>query len=107
MFGNNAFGALGVDSSQAGPSTRQIQGEEIDVDVSYSLLHLLSSTRAHDQWLQLVKTNHDVNVRVSDRVNLEGLPLECNLMAVSNRFGLLVVGSNTGKVQQSCLSNHA
>lgn len=34
MFGNNAFGALGVDSSkQAGPSRKQIQGEEIDIDV--------------------------------------------------------------------------
>lgn len=34
MFGNNAFGALGVDQNQAGPSRKQVQGEEIDVDVS-------------------------------------------------------------------------
>lgn len=34
MFGNNAFGALGVDQNQAGPSRKQTQGEEIDVDVS-------------------------------------------------------------------------
>jgi hypothetical protein len=35
MFGNNSFGALGVESNQqAGPSRKQIQGEEIDVDVS-------------------------------------------------------------------------
>lgn len=33
MFGNNAFGALGVDQNQAGPSRKQFQGEEIDVDV--------------------------------------------------------------------------
>jgi len=37
MFGNNAFGALGVDQNQAGPSRKQVQGEEIDVDVSSSL----------------------------------------------------------------------
>ena len=34
MFGNNAFGALGVNQNQAGPSRKQVQGEEIDVDVS-------------------------------------------------------------------------
>jgi nucleoporin NUP159 len=60
--------------------------------------HLLNpKTRANIQWLQLVKTNHDVNVRVSERINLEGLPLECNLMAVSNKFGVLIVGSNSGQ----------
>lgn len=37
MFGNNAFGALGVESNQqAGPSRKQVQGDEIDVDVSHS-----------------------------------------------------------------------
>jgi hypothetical protein len=35
MFGKNAFGALGVDQNQAGPSRKQIQGEEIDVDVCH------------------------------------------------------------------------
>jgi len=34
MFGNNSFGALGVDQNQAGPSRKQVQGEELDVDVS-------------------------------------------------------------------------
>ena len=34
MFGNNAFGALDVESNQqAGPSRKQVQGDEIDVDV--------------------------------------------------------------------------
>lgn len=48
------------------------------------------------QWLQLVKTNHDVNVRVSDKVDLQGLPLECNLMAISNQWDFLAVGSSSG-----------
>jgi nucleoporin NUP159 len=48
------------------------------------------------QWLRLVKTNHDATVRVSDKVDLESLPHECNLMAVSNTWGLLVVGSSNG-----------
>jgi nucleoporin NUP159 len=96
MFGNNAFGALGVEESQqAGPSRKQIQGEEIDVDVCHTARNLLIKSSSR-KWLQLVKTNHDVNVRVSDKVNLEGLPLECNLMAVSNRYGVLLVGSNNG-----------
>jgi hypothetical protein len=43
-----------------------------------------------------VKTNYDVNVRVSDKVELDGLPQECNLMVVSNRLGLIIVGSSTG-----------
>lgn len=49
------------------------------------------------QALKLVKTNHDVNVKVADNVDLEGLPGECNLMAVSNTWGLLAVGGNNGK----------
>ncbi|KAK8846598.1 hypothetical protein IAR55_005684 [Kwoniella newhampshirensis] len=81
MFGNNPFGSLAVDQSDssagAGPSTKVIEGEETDVE-----------------WLKLVKTNHDVDVRVSEKVELEGLPNECNLLAVSNRWGLLIVGSN-------------
>jgi len=41
MFGNNAFGALGVEpNQQAGPSRKQVQGDEIDVDVSHSLQSL-------------------------------------------------------------------
>ncbi|WVF70427.1 hypothetical protein IAT40_005217 [Kwoniella sp. CBS 6097] len=81
MFGNggNSFGALamGGEESAAGPSSQVVDGEELDVD-----------------WVQLIKTNHDVNVRVSDTVDLEGLPSECNLMVVSNIWGLLIVGSN-------------
>lgn len=52
---------------------------------------------AHIQWLRLVKTNHDVNVRVSDKVDLEGLPQECYLMVVSNHWGLIIVASSTGE----------
>ena len=35
MFGNNAFGALDVEqaSLSAGPSPRQVDGEEVDADV--------------------------------------------------------------------------
>ncbi|WWD00126.1 hypothetical protein V866_007034 [Kwoniella sp. B9012] len=81
MFGNggNSFGALAMDDDQpsAGPSTQVIEGEELDVD-----------------WIQLVRTNHDVDVRVSDKVDLEGLPAECNLMVVSNLWDLLIVGGN-------------
>nr|XP_018265939.1 uncharacterized protein I303_02316 [Kwoniella dejecticola CBS 10117]OBR88097.1 hypothetical protein I303_02316 [Kwoniella dejecticola CBS 10117] len=81
MFGNggNAFGALAMEDDQpaAGPSTQVIDGDEVDVD-----------------WLKLVKTNHDVDVRVSDRVELDGLPNECNLMVVSNNWDLLIVGSD-------------
>nr|XP_019047643.1 hypothetical protein I302_04259 [Kwoniella bestiolae CBS 10118]OCF26573.1 hypothetical protein I302_04259 [Kwoniella bestiolae CBS 10118] len=81
MFGNggNSFGALAMDDDQpsAGPSCQVVEGDESDVD-----------------WLQLVKTNHDVDVRVSDKVDLEGLPLECNLMVVSNVWDLIVVGGN-------------
>jgi hypothetical protein len=41
MFGNNAFGSLGVDSNnQAGPSRKQVQGEEIDIDVSYHQIQI-------------------------------------------------------------------
>lgn len=49
------------------------------------------------QWIKLVKTNHDVYVRVAEKVDLQGLPRECNLMAVSNARDLLVVGGNTGR----------
>ncbi|KAK6904192.1 hypothetical protein I203_107708 [Kwoniella mangroviensis CBS 8507] len=81
MFGNggNSFGALAMDDDQpsAGPSTQVIEGEELDVD-----------------WIQLVRTNHDVDVRVSDKVELEGLPAECNLMVVSNLWDLLIAGGN-------------
>ncbi|OCF34018.1 hypothetical protein I316_04364 [Kwoniella heveanensis BCC8398] len=82
MFGNggNSFGALAMQDdgpAAAGPSSQVVDGDEVDVD-----------------WVQLVKTNHDVNVRVSDAVDLEGLPSECNLMVVSNNWGLLIVGSN-------------
>jgi hypothetical protein len=48
------------------------------------------------QWLQLNKTNGEVYVRVSDKVELEGLPEECNLMAVSNMYGLVAVGGQSG-----------
>jgi hypothetical protein len=47
--------------------------------------------------LRLVKTNHDLTVRVSDKVDLDGLPYESNLLAVSNTWGLLIVGSNHGE----------
>ncbi|WWC87343.1 uncharacterized protein L201_002232 [Kwoniella dendrophila CBS 6074] len=81
MFGNggNSFGALAMDDDQpsAGPSTQVMEGDELDVD-----------------WLKLVKTNHDVDVRVSDKIELDNLPNECNLMAVSNIWDLLIVASN-------------
>ncbi|ORY23815.1 hypothetical protein BCR39DRAFT_342962 [Naematelia encephala] len=81
MFGNNAFGALAVesDSAAAGPSRVSVEGPEVDAD-----------------WIKLVRTNHDAVVRVSDKVDLSGLPYECSLMAVSNIWDLLLVGSNTG-----------
>lgn len=54
-------------------------------------------TMAQFQWLQLAKTNGEVYVRVSERVDLEGLPFECNLMAVSNTYGLAAVGGQSGE----------
>ncbi|TYJ58262.1 hypothetical protein B9479_001088 [Cryptococcus floricola] len=81
MFGNNAFGALAMDSNAsnaAGPSSQVIEGEELDVS-----------------WLKLVKRNGGVDVRVSEKIELEGLPNECNLMTVVNKWGLLIVGSNS------------
>ncbi|WVQ76614.1 hypothetical protein IAR50_006287 [Cryptococcus sp. DSM 104548] len=81
MFGNNAFGALAMDSNvsnAAGPSSQVIEGEELDVS-----------------WLKLIKRNGGVDVRVSEKIDLEGLPNECNLMAVFNKWGLLIVGSNS------------
>lgn len=94
----------------AGPSSRQVEGEEKDADVSViggdkrsrmagSLSSIEPRTRklTNNQWLKLVKTNHDVTVQVSDKVRLEGLPHECGLLAVSNRFNVLVVGGNSGE----------
>lgn len=52
---------------------------------------------ANKQWLKLVRTNHDVNVRVQDKVALEGLPSECCILAVSNSKGLLFAGGNSGE----------
>jgi hypothetical protein len=37
MFGNNAFGALGVQENSAGSSVQQVEGEEVDCDVSVLL----------------------------------------------------------------------
>lgn len=62
---------------------------------TYRLLTLL-------QALRLVKTNHDVHVEVSDKVDLQGLPTECNLMAISNKWGILAAGSNNGKSVLQC-----
>jgi nucleoporin NUP159 len=42
-----------------------------------------------------VRTNHDVNVRVQDKVALDGLPSECGLLALSNTKGLLFAGGNS------------
>lgn len=38
MFGSNAFGALAMDtsSSDAGPSNQVVEGDEVDVSVSYT-----------------------------------------------------------------------
>ncbi|KAK4685887.1 hypothetical protein P7C73_g4252, partial [Tremellales sp. Uapishka_1] len=80
MFGNNPFAVLDAEPSNAGPITRVVEGEEVDAD-----------------WFKLVKVNHDVNVRVSDRVTLQGLPHECNLMAISNIHRLVIVASDTVK----------
>lgn len=33
---------------------------------------------------------------MSDKVELDGLPQECNLMAVSNTYGLVAVGGQSG-----------
>ncbi|ORX36164.1 hypothetical protein BD324DRAFT_652063 [Kockovaella imperatae] len=79
MLDSNSFGALDMDqNAEAGPSRRRMDGDEVDAD-----------------WLRLVKTNHDVYVRVSDKVDVGSLPQECNLMAISNLYDLLIVGSNT------------
>jgi hypothetical protein len=50
------------------------------------------------QWLKLVRTNHEVNVRVTDKIDLDGLPGECSLLVVSNLYDLLIVGSNNGQL---------
>jgi hypothetical protein len=63
----------------------------------YVHLARFGDSQLTNQWLQLVKTNHDVNVRVSDRISFDGLPLECNLMAVSNKWDVLAVGSGSGE----------
>ena len=98
MLSSGSFGALGMDeSSEAGPSRRQVDGDEVDADVSLRDASALGSRlKPMSQWIKLIKTNHDVNVRVSDRVDLAGLPQECNLMVVSNSYDLLVVGGNQG-----------
>lgn len=41
-----------------------------------------------------MRTNHDVNVRVQDKVALDGLPSECCLLALSNSKGLVFAGGN-------------
>jgi hypothetical protein len=53
MFGGNAFGALGVEeptsSPGAGPSSRQIDGEEVDAEVGvcvFLLQNLKSDLRS-------------------------------------------------------------
>lgn len=55
-----------------------------------------TSLQLTPQWLSLIKPNHDVNVRLSDHIPLDGFPQECNLLAVSNIWGLIVVGTAKG-----------
>lgn len=61
MFGNNPFGALQVEGSAsasnvAGPSTRQVDGDEIDAEVSFTgcqwlqELTNLVATAIEDEW---------------------------------------------------------
>lgn len=35
-------------------------------------------------------------MRVSERIDLQGLPQECNLLAVSNQWGFVIVGGSSG-----------
>ncbi|WOO77876.1 Nucleoporin [Vanrija pseudolonga] len=77
MASSNAFGALAMGDASAGPSTRLLEGDEVDID-----------------WLKLVKTNHEVYVRVSDPVGLDGLPAHSSMLAVANSADLLIVGGN-------------
>ncbi|WVN88834.1 uncharacterized protein L203_104048 [Cryptococcus depauperatus CBS 7841] len=78
MSRSNPFSVLAMDNNpDAGPSTRSIEGDEVDA-----------------LWLKLKKRNDGVDVCVSEKIDLEDLPNECNLMAVANQRGLLVVGSN-------------
>jgi hypothetical protein len=85
-------------SAGEGWTRRQEQGEEVDFEVSPVGSPSVGLSLEADgyQALKLVKTNHDVNVKVADQVDLGGLPGECNLMAVSNTWGILAVGGNTG-----------
>jgi hypothetical protein len=48
MLGNNPFGAFQMDeeSSSGGPSTRQVEGEEVDVDVSGFHLSIVGNTES-------------------------------------------------------------
>lgn len=45
---------------------------------------------------------HDVNVRVGPKVDLNGLPSESSLLAVSNGKDLLAVGGNNGELVDGC-----
>jgi nucleoporin NUP159 len=94
MFGSNTFGALAMDTSAApaATGTQLREGEEVDVDVS--MVHVVHT--ANVQWLKLIRTNHEVYVRVSDKVDVASLPNECCLLAVANHHDLLVVGGNNG-----------
>jgi hypothetical protein len=35
---------------------------------------------------------------VTDKIDLKELPTECNLLAVSNTYDLLIVGGNSGEL---------
>lgn len=83
------MGAGAAPAPAAGTSVRE--GDEVDVEVSVVAPHIADS-----QWLKLVKTNHEVYVRVGDKVDITALPNECSLLVVANHQDLLIVGSNNG-----------
>ena len=100
MFGGNSFGLSMDDASDAGPSTQLLEGEEVDVEASHRY-QLEAAGLTLEQWLRMVKTNHDVNVKVSEKISLDGLPQHSSLLAVSNKLDLLIVGSSSGEFRSA------
>ena len=109
MFGNNAFGALAMDqpgpsNTNNGPSLQQVEGEEVEVEVGH-VSYILLGDPLTLQWLQLCKTNGEVYVRVQDPVDLQDLPSECHLMAISNTWDLIIVGGPSGGYSNTILND--
>jgi hypothetical protein len=112
---SNPFEVLKIESAGAGTpsgSDERIADEE-QIDVSLPKRSDIVSRRDVErtpitQWLRVVKpAKSDVHVRVTEPFSdMEHLPSNCSLMAVSNVWDLAIIGDATGMSLSPDLAEH-